>query len=489
MTRFLKPLSTVVVALLVLGGAGLFLSRDKEETYTITAYFTKGIGLFENSDVDILGVPVGKITNIDPQGDKVRVVMELPTKYKVPDDAFAQIVPISLIADRYIQLHPPYTGGGYLQDGAVLDVDRTQIPAELDDVFKQLKKLLEAIEPGKNGEPGALGDLIVQLNETLKGKEKDLKGTLINAAALTGSLADAKSDLSGLLTNLDSLFSQLATRAGSLGNLNRNFAVVMTTLVESDSDLRGTLKNLGHLTEEVGDLVRDNGDRLGSDLTRAAKITTTVLKNRASVEESLSWLPVVGEGLRNAHHGPPVHGSDVRDNAASARCDTLDELPPAVSDVLKELLGEVCGAPGSQEGPTLTQTPTEDPLLDCDEGVRKVKHQLRRVANVDLPADVLDEVVDPMKKQLRRLKKECKNLGNLLDDPDKKIEDLLDDLLEQVPNVGGGVDVPNPLDSPIEPLGGAAAGSRVAPTSDEESSWDRFTGWFAGFIGFLGWAR
>jgi hypothetical protein len=263
----------------------------------------------------------------------------------------------------------------------------------------------------------------------------------------------------------------------------------MTTLVESDSDLRGTLKNLGHLTEEVGDLVRDNGDRLGSDLTRAAKITTTVLKNRASVEESLSWLPVVGEGLRNAHHGPPVHGSDVRDNAASARCDTLDELPPAVSDVLKELLGEVCGAPGSQEGPTLTQTPTEDPLLDCDEGVRKVKHQLRRVANVDLPADVLDEVVDPMKKQLRRLKKECKNLGNLLDDPDKKIEDLLDDLLEQVPNVGGGVDVPNPLDSPIEPLGGAAAGSRVAPTSDEESSWDRFTGWFAGFIGFLGWAR
>jgi phospholipid/cholesterol/gamma-HCH transport system substrate-binding protein len=185
MTRFLKPLSIVVAALLVVGGGSLLLSRDKEETYTITAYFTKAIGLFENSDVDIIGVPVGKVTNITPMGEKVRVVMELPTKYKVPDDAFAQIVPISIIADRYVQLHPPYTGGGYLEDGAVLDVDRTQIPAELDDVFKQLKKLLEAIEPGKEGEPGALGDLIVQLNETLKGNEQDLKGTIINAAALT----------------------------------------------------------------------------------------------------------------------------------------------------------------------------------------------------------------------------------------------------------------------------------------------------------------
>ncbi|HYI45659.1 MAG TPA: MCE family protein [Actinomycetota bacterium] len=490
MTRFLKPLSVIVVALLVLGGGGLLLSREEEETYTITAYFTKAIGLFENSDVDIIGVPVGKVTNITPMGEKVRVVMELPTKYKVPKEAFAQIVPISIIADRYVQLHPPYTGGEYLKDGAVLDVDRTQIPAELDDVFKQLKKLLEAIEPGKEGEPGALGDLIVQLNETLKGSEQDLKGTLINAAALTESLADSKTDLAGLLTNLDDLFNQLATRAGSLGTLNRNFAVVMTTLLESDGDLRGTLKNLGDLTVEVGDLVREHGDRLGSDLTRAAKITSTVLDNRASVEESLRWLPVVGEGLRNAHHGAPVFGSDVRDNAISARCEALDDLPQEVQDILDEALGEACGEPPGAEGPTLTQTPEEEVELDCDKGVRKVKQQLRRVGTIELPDDVLNEVVDPMKKQLRRLKKECKNLGKLLRDPDEEIQDLLDDILEQVPDPG--VDAPGVDDlgpSAPRPGPGAAAGAGAAPSQNDPSSWDRFSGWFSGFVGFLGWAR
>src|SRR5688500_17704156 len=280
MSRYIKPLAVAVVILLVLGGAALAFVRDDNETYTVTAYFTKTIGLFENSDVDILGVPVGKVTNISPQGDQVEVVMEIPTEHKIPADAFAQIVPISVISDRYVQLHPGSQGGDYLRDGAVIDVDRTQIPAELDDVFKQLKKLLEAIEPGKKGEPGALGELIVQLNETLKGKEQDLKGTLINASALTGTLADANEDLSALLVNFDRLFSRLATRAGSLGTLNRNFAIVMTALAQSEGDLRGTLANLGDLTHEVGDLLRDNGDRLGGDLTRAAKITSAVIENR-----------------------------------------------------------------------------------------------------------------------------------------------------------------------------------------------------------------
>ncbi len=494
MSKYIRPLAGAVVALLVLGAAALVFARDEEETYTVTAYFTKAIGLFENSDVDILGVPVGKVTQIDPQGESVKVVMEIPTEYKVPEDAFAQIVPISVISDRYVQLHPVYEGGPFLRDGAVLDVDRTQIPAELDDVFKQLKKLLDAIEPGKKGEPGALGGLIVQLNETLSNREEDLKGTLINASALTGSLADARDDLSGLLVNLDDLFGKLSTRAGSLGSLNRNFAIVMTALAQSQGDLEGTLRNLGDLTEEVGDLVRDHGDRLGGDLTRAAKITSAIVENRASVEESLTWLPVTGEGLKNAHHPPPVSASDVRDNLASARCEQLDQVPPPVRDILKEILGEACGeSPEQQAGPVASSnTPPE---LDCDKSVRRVKRQLRRVEKVDLPEEVLEEIVRPMKKQLRRLKKGCKELGRLLKDPTKTVQDIIDELLEDV-GVDELDDLPSAPDQELDdltarddPLGGAAAADLPAPQKDDPSPWRSFTRWLSGFVGFLGWSR
>lgn len=487
MTNLIRPLSYLIAGLLVAGGIGLVASRDDEDTYTITAYFEKTIGLFENSDVSILGVPVGDVTQIKPEGDRVKVVMELPTRHKVPQDAFAQIIPISVIADRYVQLHPVYESGPYLRDGAVLQLDRTQIPAELDDVFKQLKKLLEAIEPGKEGEPGALGELIVQLNETLRNREQDLKGTLINTSALTGSLADANEDLSGLLVNLDDLFNQLVTRAGSLGTLNRNFAVVMTALAQSEEDLEGTIKNLGDLTEEVGDLVRDNGDRLGRDLARAARVTTAILKNRNSVEESLAWLPVVGEGLKNAHHGAPVKASDVRDNAISARCAQLDQLPPPVRDIVKEILGPECGEEQQQQGQQQVEVPTETapPKLDCDKGVRKVRQQLKRVARIELPTDVSEGLIKPMKSRLRLLQRRCKELGRLLTGGDKnpdKIQELIDELLDNVPDA-------DDLDQPEDPFAGSAAGDAPAPTSTEPSAWSRFRSWVFGFVSFLGWSR
>ncbi|HET7483208.1 MAG TPA: MCE family protein [Actinomycetota bacterium] len=489
--RWIRPLTTVVIVLLIAGGAGLlYTSRaSKDDSYHITAYFTKTIGLFENSDVDILGVPVGKVTNVDPEGTQVRVDMEIDSQYKIEKSAstFAQIVPISVISDRYIQLGPTYDDSGtYLRDGDVLSTEVTQIPAELDDVFKQLKKLLDAIQPGKNGQPGALGDLIVQLNKTLKDRERDLQGTLITGANLTGTLAGARNDLSGLLVHLDGLFRRLASRAGSIGELNKNFALVMTALAQSRSDLQGTIKNVADMTHEVGDLVTDRGDRLGNDLALATKITSSVLRNRASVEESLSWLPVVGKGAGNAFHGGPNKDVDVRDNAtAKLQCALLDNLPPGpIKDQLKEICQDQTGEPPrTVEAPAPSPTTPTKPLLDCDKAVRKVKHQLRRIERLGLPDDALHEIVDPLKKQMRALKKACKKVGGSVD---------VNDILDQLPDLPPIPDLPNLPNAPDEvgvgSLTGNAAGTNAAPTEDD-SAWDGFTGWLGDFVSFLGVGR
>ena len=486
--RFIRPLAFVVVALLVLGGVGLMVANSSkdDDKYHVTAYFTKAIGLFENSDVDILGVPVGKVTEVVPEGTSVRVEMEIDSQYRIEksSETFAQIVPISVISDRYVQLGPVYQDeGDFLADGDVLDTSVTQIPAELDDVFKQLKKLLDAIEPGKKGEPGALGDLIVQLHKTLDDRERDLQGTLIHGAELTGTLADAEEDLSGLLINLDSLFTKLASRADSMSELNRNFALVMTALAESRSDLEGTLTNLADMTNEVGDLATAHGDRLGRDLTLATKITSSVLKNRASVEESLEWLKVVGEGAANAYHGGHFKDVDVRDNAsAKLECELFEALPAGdVKDQLREICGEQTGEPRAPTGadqPTATSQPEE--VLDCDKGVRKVRRQLKRLEDAGIPDAALEEVLGPLKDKLRELKKECKKLGKAAEDP----ENILDGL-PPIPDL----DVPG-VDLGAGDLFGSAASSDGAsatvPTPAEPSEWERFTDWTGSFFSFLG---
>lgn len=481
MQRYIKPLGLVVATLLVAGAAGLVL-RNPKDTYTLTAYFEKAIGLFPNSDVNILGVPVGKVTAVEPEGSRVKVIMEVNEEYKVPADAFAQIVPISVIADRFVQLHPAYTTGPVMEPGTVLDTDRTQIPAELDDVFKQLKKLLEAIEPGDGGEPGALGNLIVALNDAVGDRADDLKGTVVNTAALTGALSDAQGDLSDLLINLDDLFGKLSQRAGSIGSLNKNMAIVLSTLAESRGDLEATLANLASMTGEVGRVLKENRATLGEDLELAGNVLAKVLENKGSVEESLEWLPVVGIGLSNAYHGGQYSDIDVRDNQNRMNCGLLDDLPDGpIKDTLREACREQTGEPDPPPRSVDAggrPPPDFDKIIDCEEGARQAKRQLRRLRDVDIDPVVMEEIVEPLEKKLRKLARECDELKDEITGEDG--------ILDDIPNGVGTIPDLDDAIGPDDGLLGNAAGGAVTGTSPPSLA-SRVGDWFGGFLGFLGW--
>ena len=44
-------------------------------TYRVTAFFTQAVGLYAGSDVRVLGIPIGTITDVVPMGDRVSVQM------------------------------------------------------------------------------------------------------------------------------------------------------------------------------------------------------------------------------------------------------------------------------------------------------------------------------------------------------------------------------------------------------------------------------
>jgi hypothetical protein len=97
---------------------------------------------------------------------------------------------------------------------------------------------------------------------------------------------------------------------------------------------------------------------------------------------------------------------------------------------------------------------------------------------MDLPEGAVREILGPMRKQLKRLQKECKKLGEAIDD--ETLEDLLDDL----PDIPG-VDEEVAPGLPGADLSGQAAGGTVFGTG-EKSSWESFTGWLGGLVSFLG---
>src|SRR6266536_2809281 len=148
----------VVLALVVALFLWWLLVQGNERRYS--AVFTGVVGLYEDNDVRILGVKVGHVDKVTPQGDTVRVDMLVDRTVKIPQNAKAVIVAPSLVSDRYVQFTPVYSGGTAMSEGTVLPKERTATPLEVDDLYASLNRVSETLGPNGVNKNGALADLL-----------------------------------------------------------------------------------------------------------------------------------------------------------------------------------------------------------------------------------------------------------------------------------------------------------------------------------------
>jgi phospholipid/cholesterol/gamma-HCH transport system substrate-binding protein len=157
--------------------AGAQLYRKLTNT-SVVAYFSETLALYPGDKVQIMGVRVGSIDKIEPTGDKMRVTFHYSNKYKVPANATVSILNPSLVASRTIQLSPPYTGGPVLKDGAVIPIERTQVPVEWDQLRDSINGILRQLGPTAQQPKGPFGDVIESAADSLAGKGKQVSETL-----------------------------------------------------------------------------------------------------------------------------------------------------------------------------------------------------------------------------------------------------------------------------------------------------------------------
>ena len=158
----------------------------------------------------ILGVPVGRVNEIIPEGDRVRVEFEYDGDYDVPVDAQAVIVAPVLVTGRYIQLAPAYTEGEKMQDGQMIPVERTAIPMEFDEVKEQVVKLAQDVGRTPENPDGSLNDFVANTADTLRGNGQTLHDSLVQLADATTTLSKGGEDLFASVRNLQSFTSALA---------------------------------------------------------------------------------------------------------------------------------------------------------------------------------------------------------------------------------------------------------------------------------------
>ncbi len=296
--RLVKPLAVAIVALLVAGGVTVVRRRESDAGVPVTAHFSRTIGLYPGSSVRVLGVEVGTVTHIVPEGQTVLVRMKLKKGVKVPAEPTAVIIPPSLVSDRYVQLVPVYTSGPVLTDGADIPLARTRVPVELDDILKSLDRLFVALGPSGADADGSLGELIKIGAKALRdGGAQALNSTINELAGAVGALGDNREDLAGVLRNLSSFTSTLARNDTAFRRLTQDLGTVSQQLAAERRALEQALANLSVALGEIADLVRDHRGTLGRDIDSLAQVTKTVMKQKQSLIEALDVTPLVISNL------------------------------------------------------------------------------------------------------------------------------------------------------------------------------------------------
>jgi virulence factor Mce-like protein len=327
--------------------------------YRVTAYFAETVGLYPGSDVRVLGIPIGSITDVVPLGDRVRVEMTIDDDYDVPADADAVVLAPSLVSDRYVQFAPVYDGGPTMQDGDEVPLERTAIPVELDAVYGALDELSAALGPSGANENGALSDLIDTGAANLGGNGEALNRTLTGFSQAVETLAENRDDLFGSLDNLQTFTTALATIDAQVGQFNDNMAAVSELLASEREDLQAAVALLSDALADVAGFVRDNTTLLTTNVDRLADVTLVLVQQRAKLAEVLDVAPAALSNLARAYN-PDFGTLDTRDNglgsmnaevvvcgalAQLGRVDLQADLPGRITDPtapLRDSTEEIC---------------------------------------------------------------------------------------------------------------------------------------------------
>ena len=302
MSDTIRKFAPIAVILVLLAAGVVWVLNSGSGSKTLTAYFPRTVSVYEGSDVRVLGVPVGQVDTVEPEGTKVKVTMHYDSDVDLPEDAKAVIISPSVVGDRYIQVAPAFKDGDKaLPDNSVLQTDRTAVPLELDQIYGSIDNLATALGPNGANSKGALTDLLEQTARNFGGQGAKFKQTIQNFGDLSATLDDNKTALFSSARKLQQFIHTLATNDTTVRDFNTSLGNVSRLLDSERQDLTSALSNLGVALDEVGGFVKDNRDALTADISGLGRVAHIIAQRRSELSEVLSAGPLALNNLALAY--------------------------------------------------------------------------------------------------------------------------------------------------------------------------------------------
>ncbi len=295
----LRALALGVVLALVVSAGWPVVTAPGERT--LTAYFAAAVGIYPNSDVRVLGVAIGSVSEVEPNGTDVKVMMTLKPDVQLPADAGAVVITPSLVADRYVQITPVYHGGPRLGDGASIPRERTATPVEVDDLLHSLDQLMTALGPQGANKDGAVSEVLTKSAEYLDGNGQTIGEAIKNLGEFARAASGSKDDLFGSVDHISKFTAMLAANDGQVKQAISQIASLSEVLADQRDQFSGALTELTQALGVVQGFIKDNRGKVQSDVDKLADVTKVLAGQKDSLAEALQAAPNALTNLLGAY--------------------------------------------------------------------------------------------------------------------------------------------------------------------------------------------
>jgi phospholipid/cholesterol/gamma-HCH transport system substrate-binding protein len=291
----------VALALVALTGTFFLFLGGGGDDKTLTAHFPRAVSIYEGSEVRVLGVRIGTVTAVTPEGDSVRVDMEYDADYKLPKGAKAVIITPTLVADRFVQITPAYVSGAVMPSGADIALAETGVPIELDRIYSSLRDLSSALGPNGVNADGTLNHLMKVAAENLDGKGVLGNKMLRDLSEAAETFGQGSGDLFETVRNLASFTQVVAQNDELVQAFLTDLNGVAGDLADERQELQAALAQVARAVGVVRTFVKDNRAALVQDVEKLTRVVKNVASEKHNLDKALTAGPIGISNLNAAY--------------------------------------------------------------------------------------------------------------------------------------------------------------------------------------------
>ncbi|MFD4142666.1 MCE family protein [Streptomyces sp. NPDC058572] len=250
------------------------------ETYS--AAFSEAGGLKPGDEVRIAGVKVGKVDEVDLDGDHVKVTFRVKGEPEFGARTGAAIRVKTILGAKYLALQPK--GPGQLAPGSEIPLDRTVAAYDVVAAFSDLTTTTEKVDTAR------LAKALDTISTTFEDSPEDVKASIKGLSKISRTVASRDAALRELLDHANGVTAVLSERSDEFATLVRDGDKLFKEITRRRAAIHALLKSSATLGVQLSGLVQDNKKEIGPALKGLGRVVAMLERNQASLDRSVQLL-------------------------------------------------------------------------------------------------------------------------------------------------------------------------------------------------------